>query len=53
VAKTWVADGRHEIGVRRRKHVSWEAKNSLTGLLGPKPVLWFGDKIFVVPWFGH
>jgi hypothetical protein len=40
VAKTWVADERHEIIVRRRKQVSWEAKNSLTGLQGPKHVLW-------------
>ena len=41
VAKTWVADGWYEIVVRRRKHVSREAKNSLTGLEGPKRVLWF------------
>jgi hypothetical protein len=42
MVKTWVADGRHEIAVRQRKHVSREAKNSLTGLRGPKRVLWFG-----------
>jgi hypothetical protein len=43
VAKTWVANGLHQIVVRRRKHVSREAKTSLTGLRGPKRVLWFGD----------
>jgi hypothetical protein len=37
-----VADGRHEIAVRQQKHVSREAKNSLTGLGGLKRVLWFG-----------
>jgi hypothetical protein len=44
VAKTWVADGRHEIIVRQRKHVSREAKNCLTGLRGPKHLLWFGHQ---------
>jgi hypothetical protein len=44
MVKTWVADGRHEIVVRHRKHVSWEVKNSLTGLRGLKRVLWFGHK---------
>jgi hypothetical protein len=43
VAKTWVANGWHQIVVRRRKHVSREARTSLTGLRGPKRVLWFGD----------
>jgi hypothetical protein len=42
LVKTWVADGRHEIVVRQRKHVSREVKNSLTGLRGLKRVLWFG-----------
>jgi hypothetical protein len=41
VAKTWVVGGRHEIVVRRRQHVSPEAKNSLTGLRGQKRVQWF------------
>jgi hypothetical protein len=41
VAKTCLAGGRHEIVVRRRKHVSREAKNSLTGFQGQKCVLWF------------
>jgi hypothetical protein len=53
VAKTWVADGRHEIVVQRRKHVSREAKNSLTDLRGPKRVLWFGDSSNLLLWFGH
>jgi hypothetical protein len=26
VAKSWVADGRHEIAIRQQKHVSREAK---------------------------
>jgi hypothetical protein len=53
VAKTWVADGRHEIVVRRRKHVSRDAKNSLTDLWGPKRVLWFGTSCNLLLWFGH
>ena len=53
VAKTWVANGWHEIIVPQRKHVSREAKNSLTGIRGPKRVLWFGDSSNLLLWFGH
>jgi hypothetical protein len=53
VAKIWVANGWHEIVVRRRKHVSREAKNSLTGLRGPKRVILFGDSNNILLWFRH
>ena len=64
VAKTWVADGWHEIVVRRRKHVSREAKIALSDSgdqnmyygLDPKiilcPEIYYGLETQVIFYYG-